>query len=121
MSPPSQTIHLKLSPWGDNVKNMSGSTTTWRILVSGRVQGVGYRRFTEKRALELGLQGWVRNLINEKVEVQVQGPAETIDRFLEILKQGPAFSQVVDVSVEKKSGEIFQGFQVRADGGLHDL
>lgn len=68
------------------------------IYVEGRVQGVGYRRFTQREATKLGLIGWARNLWDERVEIQAYGPQRQIAEFITILKRGPTFSQVRDLS-----------------------
>ena len=69
------------------------------ILVSGRVQGVGYREFTRHTAQRLGIAGWVRNLPSGDVEVLARIPAGRKAAFLTQLRQGPHASDVTDVSV----------------------
>lgn len=64
------------------------------LLISGRVQGVGFRNFTQKEARKLGLRGWVRNLNDGRVEVVVRGAASDISRLIGALKQGPAMARV---------------------------
>ncbi|NJL26073.1 MAG: acylphosphatase, partial [Calothrix sp. SM1_5_4] len=54
---------------------------TKHYLISGRVQGVGFRAFKHRRAVELGLRGWVRNLSDGRVEVLARGPGETLSQF----------------------------------------
>ena len=68
-----------------------------RFLVSGRVQAVGFRWFTQKAAVRLGLTGWVRNLPDGRVEAVAQGLPEAIEAFEEALKSGPRFARVEDV------------------------
>jgi acylphosphatase len=77
-----------------------------RFLVSGRVQGVGYRYFVQESALVEGISGWVRNLPNGSVEVLAEGDVEALDRLARHLARGPAMAQVdrVDVSEEAPSG-----------------
>jgi len=72
---------------------------TRRILVSGRVQGVGYRRFIEKQALSLKLKGTVQNLANGDVEIMVHGPVADVDQLVAMAKQGPPFAHVREVAV----------------------
>ncbi|MEO2082600.1 MAG: acylphosphatase [Desulfurobacteriaceae bacterium] len=62
--------------------------------VSGRVQGVGYRAFTRRKARELGLTGFVRNLPDGRVEVYAVGREEDLIRLLDYLKEGPYFARV---------------------------
>lgn len=66
-------------------------------LLSGRVQGVGFRWFVLKRANELGILGWARNLPDGRVEVVGEAEQPDLDRFEQSLKQGPTFARVDDV------------------------
>jgi acylphosphatase len=63
-------------------------------IVHGRVQGVGFRDATERRAVELGLSGWVRNKPDGTVEVTAEGDRATLERFLEFLHRGPSAARV---------------------------
>jgi acylphosphatase len=72
-------------------------TASARWIVSGRVQGVGFRWFVYKRALELGVVGWVRNLPDGRVEAAARGPAERLEAFHDALLEGPRFSHVDNV------------------------
>ncbi|KAL2815777.1 putative acylphosphatase [Aspergillus cavernicola] len=69
--------------------------------VHGTVQGVGFRDFTQKRAVEYGLKGWVGNTDCGRVEGEAQGPEETIQRFLKDIDKGPRSAHVV--KLEKKA------------------
>ncbi len=71
-----------------------------RMLVSGRVQGVGYRWFAIERASLEGITGWVRNLPGGEVEVVAEGDAEGMDRFERALRQGPGRARVDDVAAD---------------------
>ncbi len=71
-----------------------------RIKVTGRVQGVGFRAWTESRAEALGLTGWVRNEPDGDVSVLLAGDQEAVERMLENLWQGPAGSTVAEVAAE---------------------
>ena len=64
------------------------------VFVEGLVQGVGFRYHTHKKAVELGLQGWVRNLTDGRVEILVEGPASPVKQFLEWVHGGPPGSNV---------------------------
>lgn len=66
-------------------------------LVRGRVQGVGFRFFTQRAATVEGLHGWVRNCADGSVEAQVEGEAEAILRFERQLRHGPTAARVDDV------------------------
>jgi len=70
--------------------------------VYGIVQGVGYRFFAQRRARQLGLTGYVRNLPDGSVEVYAEGDEQALKSFLIELRQGPIAAEVHDVSVEWK-------------------
>ncbi len=72
------------------------------IMVSGRVQGVGYRFFTEKAAQEFGIKGWSKNLPDGRVELDVEGPRGAVEKFIEELKAGPRMARVSAVDVSWK-------------------
>jgi acylphosphatase len=65
-----------------------------RYLVSGQVQGVGFRWFVARHARSLGLAGYARNLPDGRVEVVVSGPEETLPMLERLLHAGPANAQV---------------------------
>ncbi|OLF09622.1 acylphosphatase [Actinophytocola xanthii] len=71
--------------------------TSW---VHGRVQGVGFRWWTRARALELGLTGYARNLVDGRVEVVAEGPRERCDTLLDLLRSGSTPGSV-DTVVER--------------------
>ena len=83
------------------------------IYVSGRVQGVFYRSNTRKKALELGLKGWVRNLPDGRVEAVVEGEENQVDRLIQWCRRGPPSAVVTGLEVEKETpkGE-FETFRV---------
>jgi len=62
--------------------------------VRGRVQGVGFRDFTRRRALELGLVGWVRNELDGSVAGEAVGPVAAVEAFREALRKGPRLGRV---------------------------
>jgi acylphosphatase len=65
-----------------------------RFLVSGLVQGVGFRWFVARHARSLGLTGYARNLLDGRVEVVVNGPDESLMQLERLLQQGPANAHV---------------------------
>ena len=77
------------------------------ILISGKVQGVGFRHFTRQNAMKLGVHGYAKNLPNGKVEVVAEGDKATLDEFVKVRWKGPPASRVDDVKVEARphSGE----------------
>jgi acylphosphatase len=76
-----------------------------RVLVSGRVQGVGYRYATRDEARRLGLTGWVRNLPTGEVEVFAQGPGPIVDQLLAWLEDGPRLASVSSVEIAAVSSD----------------
>ena len=78
------------------------------ITVTGRVQGVSFRWYTERRAAELGLTGWVRNHDDGSVRLEAQGPSGAVEELVAWLHQGPTHARVDDVrvdAVETRAGE----------------
>jgi len=67
------------------------------IRVIGRVQGIGYRRWATDVATNLALSGWVRNVSDGSVEIMVQGPEESVNKFLQACLKGPAFAMVLGI------------------------
>jgi acylphosphatase len=84
------------------------------IYVSGRVQGVFYRSNTRRKALELGLKGWVRNLGDGRVEIVAEGGEERLERLIEWCRRGPPMARVTGLEVrwENPTGE-YEDFEVR--------
>jgi len=83
------------------------------IWVTGRVQAVGFRAHVEYKALQIGVRGWVRNVGEDTVEAVAEGEREKLQRFVEMMKDGPMGAQVLDARVEWEpaTGE-FSGFGV---------
>jgi acylphosphatase len=71
-----------------------------RYVISGRVQGVGFRYFTEAAAAREGIHGWVRNTPEGQVEVSAEGDAESLDRFEHRIRNGPSGARVDDVQID---------------------
>lgn len=71
---------------------------TRRYVVSGRVQGVGFRWFVEREAAEIGITGWVRNTQNGDVEIMATGSREQLSSLRQKLQQGPRASRVDEIS-----------------------
>jgi acylphosphatase len=90
-------------------------TSALRVLVRGRVQGVGFRFFAIEQAAALGLSGFARNLSNgATIEVVAEGPLPALEALLATLRHGPPLARVerVDVSWAAPTGE-YNGFNVR--------
>ena len=88
--------------------------TRAHIFVEGRVQGVFFRDNTRRKALSLGLRGWVRNTRDGRVEIVVEGPQEAVERLIEWCHVGPPYAEVTKVSAEREEfrGE-FSDFTIR--------
>ena len=87
---------------------------TKKYLVSGRVQGVGYRNFALRVARDLQLIGWVRNLPDGRVEALATGPVARLNRFISELRIGPPRAEVTNVDVaDVPRGDKLEGFHIR--------
>lgn len=85
-----------------------------RYRVTGRVQGVGYRRFVQRHAARLGLTGYAANLEDGDVEVVAEGPAEALDELEAVLRRGPTMARVATLRTEPLEGEPqYEGFGTR--------
>jgi acylphosphatase len=86
---------------------------SYRYIVRGRVQGVGYRYFVMREANGLGVSGFARNLPDGSVEVVAEAADEVLERFEERLRQGPSFATVsaLDRSAIPARGD--QAFHIR--------
>jgi acylphosphatase len=83
------------------------------VFVSGRVQGVYYRANTRDTARELGVDGWVKNLADGRVEAVFEGPEEAVEKMVEWCHTGSPAANVEDVKVEYGDPEGEDGFQIR--------
>jgi acylphosphatase len=81
-------------------------------LISGRVQGVGYRAFARRHALDLRLAGSAENLSDGRVEVVVEGPREELEHLLVFLRRGPVHAEVEAVETHWSAGGGLHGFHV---------
>ena len=82
-----------------------------RWFISGRVQGVGFRYFVQKRAVELGLAGWARNLEDGRVEVYAVGAQKKLSEFAAALHAGPPMSDVRTVEERDDPVQRLDGFR----------
>jgi acylphosphatase len=84
-----------------------------RVVVNGRVQGVGFRQYAVAEAQRLGVTGWVRNLPDGRVEALAEGDKEAVDALLAWCRHGPRLARVdeLKVSWEPHRGE-FVDFQI---------
>jgi acylphosphatase len=116
----SESPTLDLEKWGANsgkITRVPGELAR-RYLISGRVQGVGYRYFAVRAARELGLRGWVKNLRDGRVEVCAIGPARKLSDLEGELRLGPLRAEVRSMEWEDAVPDIgpdvrIEGFHIR--------
>jgi len=85
-----------------------------RWLVRGRVQGVGFRSFTQSAATELGLTGYARNLDDGRVEVYAVGAADQLEAMSGRLRHGPRWSDVWGVDEQEAAVQNYPQFRIVA-------
>jgi len=84
------------------------------VLVSGLVQGVGYRYFVFDRAISLGLVGYVRNIFSGEVEIEIEGDRSMIEEFIKEVKVGPRVAHVKDLKIEwLKCTKSYKSFEIQ--------
>lgn len=87
-----------------------------RLIITGRVQGVGYRAAFARKAAELELDGWVRNRRDGTVEALVAGDADAVRQIIDWSWQGPRMARVTAVAVTAENATIVaNGFDIAAD------
>ncbi|MCT4797420.1 acylphosphatase [Exiguobacterium profundum] len=84
-----------------------------RLIVSGRVQGVGFRFFSQETAQRFGIKGWVRNLSDGTVELHAEGTEQEIDAFEQTLKDGNRFVGVERIEETEANDQEFRSFDIR--------
>ncbi len=89
---------------------MSGEITTMRLVIGGRVQGVGFRVFAMREAGALGLKGWVRNRSDGTVEAVVSGADDKVKTFITKCTRGPAAARVTHIDMESVEPPEEAGF-----------
>ena len=87
-----------------------------RLQISGRVQGVAYRANTEETAKERGVDGWVRNRDDGRVEAVFEGDRETVEGMIDWCHTGSPRAEVEDIEVEWEEPRNRSGFHVRWSG-----
>src|SRR5262249_17047236 len=94
--------------------SMSGESEerTVRVRIAGRVQGVGYRYWTEETARRLGLRGWVRNRRDGSVEALFSGATDAVAEMLRRSRQGPRAAEVASIEVMDEGGDAPDGFEM---------
>ena len=87
--------------------------TRAHVFVSGKVQGVYYRANTRDTARETGVDGWVKNLADGRVEAVFEGPEEAVEAMVEWCHEGSPAAEVEDVEVEYGEPDGEDGFEIR--------
>ena len=84
-----------------------------RLVISGRVQGVGFRYFAQEAAAREGVTGWVRNLPDGRVEAYLEGENDSVTRVERAIRQGPRGARVEHVEVDaEEPGGAYRGFEI---------
>lgn len=88
---------------------------SYRIIVSGKVQHVYYRKFVSQALMRLGVQGYVKNLKDGTVEIVARIYDDEYDQVTEAIKSGSPLSEVEDIKIEVLDGDdlIYDGFEIR--------
>lgn len=86
---------------------------TVSILVSGRVQGVGFRYYTRKKAEECKVTGFVQNKSDGSVYIEASGEEIDIDTFIDWCKQGPTWARVINSKISELPYREWIGFEIR--------
>ena len=93
---------------------MAAEKVSAEIIVDGRVQGVGYRFFTERAAARFDIKGWSRNLPDGRVMLEIEGEKDKAEKFIRELEKGPSMSRVENVNVKWKPFQgSFTGFHIK--------
>lgn len=83
-----------------------------RFEVLGRVQGVGFRYFVQRAAVELGVSGWVRNRPDGSVEAWAEGTEEQVDQMRAVLREGPRISRVDRIEEHPTGAADYDAFRI---------
>ena len=92
---------------------MAARSETVRLIVTGKVQGVGYRFWATRMAIRLGLRGWVRNRADGSVEALVTGTPQEVAAMIEACWSGPPGARVADVTAAPAADDGSAGFVAR--------
>jgi DNA ligase D-like protein (predicted 3'-phosphoesterase) len=98
---------------GAQVKGTDPGSRAIRALLGGTVQGVGFREATRRRALELGVLGWVRNTDEGTLAVHAEGPPGALEQLIAFLRVGPRGARVKDLAIDSVKVEGHEQFAIR--------
>ena len=91
---------------------MTSGMVRRRLMISGRVQGIGFRYSCRRVAESAGVSGWCRNLPDGRVEAALEGEAEAVERVVNWCRRGPSRAMVNDVDVVSETPEGATGFRL---------
>jgi acylphosphatase len=92
---------------------MTQELYTFRLRITGKVQGTGFRDWAVREATALGLNGWVRNRGDGSVEMLVSGPQKIVEQFMGFCTKGPDGAAVHKIDIDKDADVPPQGFTRR--------
>ena len=82
-----------------------------RLIISGRVQGVGFRIWMVEKARDLGVSGWVRNRVDGSVEALIAGDLAAVEELSRLCRRGPRMAEVVSIDEEMADPPEYPGFR----------
>lgn len=91
---------------------MSETIKSVHVVITGHVQGVFYRNWTQERARQHGVAGWVHNREDGAVEGVFSGKPQAVDALLDECRKGPPAARVVDIAVEEAEPNSTRSFEV---------
>jgi acylphosphatase len=100
-------------PADERVREGTSPAVRVRVFVDGRVQGVGFRQSAAREATRIGLQGWIRNLPDGRVEAAYEGTRDAVEQMVAWSRRGPAWGMVTDMTVHDEEPKGERGFSVR--------
>lgn len=83
------------------------------VFISGHVQGIGFRASAQRKAYQLSLAGWVKNLADGGVEAVFEGPEEVVEEMVQWCHKGPFLAQVMEVEIKREKPEGLSGFEIK--------
>jgi len=83
-----------------------------RLYITGSVQGVFFRLFVKQNAEKIGVNGFVRNLEDGRIEIFLEGDSDKVNQMTEICKKGPKHSQIRNVEIKPETFQGFRNFKV---------
>jgi len=84
-----------------------------RIIVDGRVQGVGFRYYVSKKAMEHDIKGYVRNMYDGRVEIDAEGENENLHRFMTECRRGPSMARIDEFLIHDVPHFGFSSFSIK--------